>query len=469
MANMDQRLMLPKTRLLEFAVDDISGDDADDVTLDGTGADKGFFMGPAYTTMTDAEGVKHAIASYSAGFKKTGEGTLHVKQKLYLTSECSPGNNGWGSRGLIGIDGDIRVEEGTLHLDNADNSITGRIEVAGGLLKFYGNYSWSNRAKAGLGSLLVDREIVISGTGVLNVGRNQFGEASAYEGNDVPDKAWVIARNGGRIQAGDTGNWGNLWLDGGTLDYSGDGEWPHGYGGFLGTVKFSGSTPYEFNTDGTKALNCQQFHVNNNSKSTFDVSDITGDARPDVTFIVPLARNGHQLDNVWTRAQNVGFRKTGTGTMRCEFYTAQLGAGGMESLDGTVSVEEGTLEIVSGLNSTTMAVSANAFVSGTGTIKGLTLADGAGFVVKPGQAKHLSVSGAATIAGAGIVDILAEDVDEDDVLKVAVVDFNGTVSGTENLSAWKVLLNGEEIDGKVYLSGKTLMVKRNCGLTLIFR
>lgn len=240
-------------------------------------------------------------------------------------------------------------------------------------------------------------------------------------------------------------------------------------GGVMGTMKFSGNRAYVLRQNTAVTTKCQQLLVNNNSKTVFDVADITGDAEPDVTFELPIVLGKYSVEEQWVGPENVGYTKKGAGTMRLNYSNGGNGAGGVTSINGTINVEEGTLQVDDGCQDATLAVAAGAFVSGTGKVKGLTLADGAGFVVKPGQAKHLSVSGAATIAGAGVVDILAADVDEDDVLKVAVVDFNGTVTGTENLSAWKVLLNGEEIDGKVYLSGKTLMAKRTRGMALIFR
>lgn len=464
MTQMDARLELPKTRLLEFEVDDITGDSSVDVTLSGVDAASGFFMGPKFTKVGDVPQADHV-----AGFKKTGSGTMWINQRLYLTTQCSSGNNGYGSRGLVGIDGDIRVEAGVLRLAHADNTITGKIEVVGGTLEVPTPKSSTVWTKSCLGDLSVQREIIVSGDGVLTLPRNGLGSPSPHEGLASPGPAWVVARDGGTIRCGDTGCFDNLWLDGGSLEYTGDGEWPHGFGGVLGTWKFSGSTPYVLDVDTTKALNCQQFHVNNNSQTTFDVADITGDAAEDVTFKIGLARNAHQIDGTWQKATNVGFRKIGAGTMCCNFYTAQYGAGGVGDLDGTISVEEGTLQVDGGLVNAKLSVAEGAFVSGIGSVAGLTLADGAGFVVKPGQAKHLSVSGAATIAGAGVVDIIAEDLAEDAPLKVAVVDFNGALTGSENLSGWKVRVNGVEIDGKVLLNGKTLMAKRNRGMMLIFR
>ena len=138
-------------------------------------------------------------------------------------------------------------------------------------------------------------------------------------------------------------------------------------------------------------------------------------------------------------------------------------------VDASSGVEAGTLQVDDGCQDALIAVASGAFVSGTGKVKALTLSDGAGFVVASGRDKRLSASGAASIGATGVVNILAEDVANDESLTVAVVDFNGTVAGTGNLSGWKVLVNGVEVAGNVYLKGRTLMAERNCGTVLIFR
>lgn len=451
MGGQDQKLILAATRQTEFAVDDISGDANADVSLASN-----FDMGPN----------SH---DNPVGLLKTGDGTLEIKSILHKASSTS-------ARGLLGVNGTITIAGGTIDFANASNTMEGKLEVTGGTLTIRDMKSDDSKETTYYGNMdCPDREIVASGTGkILIPDRYTFAYMPGITGADLTYRTWLVARDGGTIEVGKAGGtslctFGNLWLDGGDLVFVGAGEWPQGYGGVMGTMKFSGNKAYVLKQNTAVTTQSQQLLVNNNSKTVFDVADITGDAEPDVTFELPIVLGKYSVEGQWIGPENVGYTKKGAGTMRLNYSNGGNGAGGVTSINGTINVDEGTLQVDDGCQDASLAVAAGAFVSGTGKVKGLTLADGTGFVAKPGQEKHLSVSGAATIAGAGVVDIIAEDLAEDAPLKVAVVDFNGTLTGSENLSDWKVRVNGVEIDGKVLLNGKTLMANKNRGTVLIIR
>ena len=452
------KLALSIARQTEINVADITGNADADVTL--ADANIGPLGSPA--------------VGYSAGLKKTGAGTL-VFSKQIKNSE-----DGGAGRGLIGLNGKITVEDGLVRFDANNNKNEGDIEVTGGTLRLgSGQSSYtvpSNLGETFVGSLLREgRTITASGTGRIYFAQRNMFYYDGGTGVESVAPATFVAKDGGELVVGAldwTGTqrasvfFPNLRLEneGKVTLRDESGDWPNGSYGVMGTFSFGGTAPI------TVPAGTGQNHVfllNSAKPTVFEVEDITGDPAEDATFTLPMGRYVYQI-----AAENqkpVGFRKTGAGTFRVNFVTSGLGAAGVSSINGTINVDEGTLQIDDGCQDATLAVSAGAFVSGTGKVRGLTLADGAGFVVKPGQEKHLSVSGAATIAGAGVVDIIAEGLAEDAPLKVAVVDFNGTLTGSENLSDWKVRVNGVEIDGKVLLNGKTLMAKRLRGMKVIVR
>lgn len=451
MNGQDQKLVLAATRQTEFAVDDITGDAAADVTLNSN-----FDMGPN----------SH---DNPVGFRKTGAGTLVIASQIANAGTSS-------ARGPLGVNGTITIEGGTVDFANAGNTMEGKLEVTGGTLTIRNLSDDSSKATTYYGNMdKPDREIVASGTGkILMPNRYTLAYMPGIDGAELSFRTWLVARDGGTIEVGTADGtslctFGNLWLDGGDVVFKGKGEWPYGYGCVMGTMKFSGAKAYVFRLNTAVATQCQQLLVNNNSKTVFDVADITGDAGPDVTFELPLVLGSYNIDGQWIAPQNVGYTKRGTGTMRLNYSNNGNGAGGVAAINGTISVEAGTLQVDDGCQDALIAVASGAFVSGTGKVKALTLSDGAGFVVASGRDKRLSASGAASIGATGVVNILAEDVANDESLTVAVVDFNGTVAGTGNLSGWKVLVNGVEVAGNVYLKGRTLMAERNCGTVLIFR
>ena len=451
MGGQDQKLILAASRQTEFCVDDITGDASADVTLASS-----FDMGPN-------------THDRPVGLKKTGAGTLRVESRLYNAESSS-------ARGPLGVNGTITIEEGTIDFANANNTMEGDLVVSGGSLTIRDIKDDADKTNTYYGNLTkADREIVACDTGkILLPSRYTLQSYPGIEGGAPACSSWFVAREGGTIEVGTaTGTslcyFGNLWLDGGDLVYAGNGEWPQGVGGVLGTMKFSGKKAYVLKQNAAVETKYQQLLVNNNSQTTFDVSDITGDDEPDVTFEIPLVLRTFQIDGQWTPAKNVGYIKRGAGTMRLNYSNSGNGTAGVSPIDGTITVEAGTLQVDNGCQSASVAVSSGAFVSGTSSVKDLALSAGAGFRAKNEQANGLTVSGDVSIGVNGVVDIAVDTQAPNLKASATVAKFSGAISGNTNLEGWTVRVNGKDVKGRVYLEGNVLKAKEFKGFLLIFR
>ena len=194
----------------------------------------------------------------------------------------------------------------------------------------------------------------------------------------------------------------------------------------------------------------------------FRVEDITEDDAADVTF------NSRVMALVeWENVGPCGFRKTGDGTMVLG-QTQDKTSSTHCYPSGTVAVEEGELRVDGLYAGPTIAVSADATLSGTGKVATVTFAAGAGMKGVVGQKGTLKVTGDCTFGATGSVAIRVPDGCTSHRVKLATID--GTVTGAENLANWTVTKGGQPAEGYyVYLKDKSLVAKCDSGVLMIVR
>lgn len=492
----DAKLMFAASRQTKIDVDDITGDAEADVTFNDSWIGRG-----SETSVV--------------GFQKTGSGTLVFKKEIYHSLE----NN---ARGWLGLTGPIGVDAGVLRFESEKNAFTGRVEVTGGTLELGAGISTFTKptdpACSHIGSLVSPREVVASGDGRIVFRHRYMFDALSTEGNEPVNQIFFVARDGGELHIGREGmttkaqvTFPNLWLDGGSVVLQGDGDWPKGVMGVVGTFKFSGPTPYTFEAAGPVSGNSQVFCLNANSKTCFEVADITGDAATDVTFAMPMGLAGtmcaeaekvgadgsvttvRSYTNGYDPNISVGFRKTGPGTLRLAFSCGGLGSAGMLAPNGIFTVEEGALEVDADIYYNPAAEKTYHFgvsvcdgaylqqpspqVEGEKwrVMKTLALAEGGGLrVFADRTASRYIVAESLTLPTVGRIDlVIPEDWDARSLsLPVLSVSEGCTVSGATDFSGWTFTVNGKAASRGVYAfrcEGGQYYVTANYGTTILLR
>jgi autotransporter-associated beta strand protein len=323
--------------------------------------------------------------TYAAGFVKTGPGTL------CLTN--APNNYSTFS-------GDIEVREGTLVA-----------ETAGG---------------SPLGNANEDRRIFVSTNCTLQLRqRNTLGGAAAT--NTL--KAEIVVDHG-TLLLGDTGvikgvnTVGSLTLNDGTLNYTNMYSEPYGFLKVCRVFRLEGTAPYAF--EGSTLAGCHML-LNAYPLTTFEVSDITGDAAPDVTF-------GFPFKNHPSSTAAAGLIKSGAGTMRVTAVSTYIGetlvSNGVLQVDGSINASSG------------VTVESGGWLGGTGTVKNVTVEDGGGFDVIQGQLKPLTVTGSLALAGGGTVRVQNPGGLPGPQIQVALAEVSGEIVGEGNADLWSVEIEG---------------------------
>ncbi|MBR1587108.1 MAG: hypothetical protein IJ658_02165, partial [Kiritimatiellae bacterium] len=307
----------------------------------------------------------------SGGFVKTGPGTMCVD-----TNTCA-------------FTGDVEVRQGTLRLglDGTKNGDPGNTAVR-----------WSL-----LGDMGTNRTVTVWTNATLDVAqRNAFGNINVYTNDEV--KATFAVRGGTlRLCPGYAVRLPPVWFDDGELDCGGTGS-AFGHGMFAGTVKLTGTQPYDWQPSAGGRY--QWLCLNGLPQTAFDVADITGDAAADFTLGLPLAiphnaLSGSTVLNGW----KFGFVKTGAGTMRYAAPGSAVYGSVDHAFNGDVAVSNGTLVVDGGMErSGVIRVSAGAYLGGTGTVKGGTLA--VTETIQPGGRKTvgtLTVDGTLLTSGTLVI------------------------------------------------------------------
>lgn len=250
-----------------------------------------------------------AVANNTFNF--VGNGTTSVLSGV-IGSTTSQVN------GAVATGNVIKSGTGTLTLSGA-NIYTGTTTINGGNLILSGAGVIRNNAT---------NTITINPTGTLTMSRTDTWGNSASGVPVIP----VVINAGGTLTTG--GNFfntlGALTLNGGTLTSTGGANANFGSWALRGTVTAGGSSASTIAQSGTNAnIN---LGANSVTGTTFNVSDVTGNADVDLTVSAVL-QNGKNAANL---AQVSSLTKTGTGTMTLT---------GTNTYTGDTTVTAGTLEL----------------------------------------------------------------------------------------------------------------------------
>ena len=380
----------------------------------------------------DFKASSSAIGAGCTNFVKYGLGTFEV----YSTSKTA----------LLNGACPIEVREGTLRVDAAN----------------------SNGA---LGNAALGYEVKVYDNATLSLyARNVIGSASP---DDVNDSVFTVYTNGTfDMSCGNSFNIQAL----GTLDLLGGNfvapEKCHAVGYLLIRNRLTlgcnpGKRPYVFPEafDQANPLNRVPCGITFGRNTEFRVEDVTGDAAADGIFnCAVLAR----INGGWQDAEHpCGFRKTGGGTM--ELNNPYNGLSGNHAKPtGVIAVEAGELKInIDYSTASKYTVADGAFLAGTGKVSKVEFAAGAGLRVDATKADLLELTG-ADFAGGGVIELSGVAVSEN--MRVNCVKVGDPVTGTANLSSWKVKVDGEEIPRlAVCVRGDYLVARVMKGTIIICR
>ena len=460
-------LALASSRQTEIAVDDITGDAEADVTFDS------LMLGRASETAV-------------TGFRKTGAGTLVFKKAI------EDGTAKDSQRGWVGVNGTIAVDEGTLVLENANSTFTGDIEISGTLMpgKAGSVSAPTDLSKTRMGSLMADRRIVLDGPDarlpVLCYWA--FGNREAYTNEAVP--ATFVATNGATFVFGDASAVRpiavpNLWICDSAVAFN-DGDYGTGVGMVAGTFKVTGTTPVTVAPAAGKA--CQYLCLNpaagmnegSTLQTVFDVADVTGDAAADLTFTMPFGAPYFAMENVgsgiYKDGVEVGFRKTGDGTLSLAYNRNSFGANGIGEPNGTLAVEGGTLDLRVAVPKATIAVSSGAAIcgglasvsGGNVYVKAVNFAAGGGIAATDGATDAVRATESVSFGANGFIDVttasgIGKECSPTTVFKIGS---SAAVSGVANLENWTLRVNGKPLRTsqtsiRVEADGSVVVAKRD--------
>ena len=204
--------------------------------------------------------------------------------------------------------------------------------------------------------------------------------------------------------------------------------------------------------------------IEDGKRTTFDVADMTGDGRTDVTMGYRIL-DGYTANTAEGVLSESGFVKIGLGTFSVASST--------NSVSGVITVSNGTMRVDGELvTPRSVEVAAGAFIGGTGTVARVAMEAGSGFNAPAGQDKPLTVEGNLALPATGIVNISNLGGYEGDELPAAkLVTATGTLSGAENLQNWTVTIDGVPTSTwRVHLAaGNVVRATKNRGLRIIFK
>lgn len=389
-----------------------------------------------------------------------------------LACDVNSSVTNWGSAGFV------KTGAGTLQLENKDNSFSGYTEIREGTVLLdrddYSATTFGGGGSTYLGSMTTaGRQIVVSTNGTLHIAQRNIFTSMLAAGVPSLTNTELIVRGGTLICSNDSpsvvvgSGIGNLTFDDAKFVYfKGNGPW--GFWQLNGTFKFLGTRPYDFPVWSTPEN--QNVNVVPGVTSTFDVADITGDGTVDVSMELGVVQ-----PNATDRGPyKYGFTKKGAGTLRFAQpnYNASL------LLNGTNVVAEGTLQVDS-LWSLTKSlltqVQAGGYLSGTGKVTNVEIATGGGFAATAGRKKPLLVTGLMTLPAVGTVDFICPDGVDPKTFREPVAQLSGasaSFDGATDFSDWTMTLNGEAppyAGFGLYRQGDTLFAAYASGTVLILR
>ena len=438
----------PKT---EFCVDEISGDGAEDVIIGAMLCDHCTNHNPV-------------VMRTHGGLIKSGSGTLALTNALNTFS------------------GDIVVQEGILQVGpnwqlNSSSLVSPSVSNSKSdhWLGCLTNKSRRIVVKSGASLYFPNRNCFGSQGGITNLCTNinitlvfDGGAFTNYEGQGfmLPN---VEFSNGGSVAPG-TG--------------------PNSYGRFMVKEFFTvkGNVPFEWNLSSgahgnVSRMTQEALSINGSPENVFDIADVTDDSDPDATFGIPFiigygyfrsdtADGDHYIDD-W----KFGFRKTGLGTMRItapkliQTHKSTKSGRGALSINGDPKVEEGELRVDGDLSlSDTVRVYEGAYLSGTGLVNNVSIAQGGGLRVRDGQTAVLRIGGDLSVEGGLKIDVLLADGADVRDVKAKVLTVSGEIEGAESLVSASVFVDGVSVPNiKLRLDDGALSLRYMRGTTVVFR
>lgn len=370
--------------------------------------------------------------------------------------------------------GFIKTGPGTLELRHMANEFSGNTEIREGLVRLdrpdYSAKTFGGGNKTYLGNMCTEgRRVVVSTNGTLHIAQRNIFSSMSIDGNPAM-KAELVVRGGTLVcsnsNAAVGSGIGNLTFDDAKFLYhKGNNRW--GFWQINGTFRLTGTKPYDFRLSGDSALDSTQcFCLVPNTVTTIEVDDITRDGAVDVSMELGLT-----LPDDASRTNRVyGFTKSGSGTLRM----AQRFDAGSALISGTNRVAGGTLQVDSVYclsRSKLTLVEAGAYLSGTGKVTNVEIAEGGGFTAVAGRPGVLTVTGDLKLPEAGQVDFHMPDGVDPLTAKVALATVNGRIDGPADFSKWTITVNGKvpQDDYRIHLVGKTLKAGAERGLMFIIR
>lgn len=443
----------------EFCVDDITGDNAEDVVIGAMLADH--CKQTAYTNKEDPSKNRELVMA-PGGLIKTGPGTLSLTNQLNTFS------------------GDIEVREGTLQ--------------AGPNWQLNASTLADTEAKATdhwLGCLTNENRKIIVKKGALLYfpNRNCFGTQGGIT-NLMPGVKVTFVFDGGVFTNFDGQGFilPNVeFSNGGSIA---PGYGPANYGRFMVKEFFTvkGSIPFEWNLsnaarNNVNSMSQEALTLNGYPENVFDIADVTNDSTADATFGVPfiIGYGYFRTDTAWGDHKledwKFGFRKTGAGTMRIAAPKMSIKNADVpsklasRSFNGDSKVEEGELCVDGDISlSDTVQVYAGAYLSGTGLVNNVSIAQGGGLRVRDGQKDALRIGGKLSVAdGLRIEVLLADGADMRDV-RAKVLAVTGEIEGAESLVSASVFVDGVSVPNiKLRLDDGALSLRYMRGTTVVIR
>jgi cytoskeletal protein CcmA (bactofilin family) len=264
---------------------------------------------------------------------------------------------------------------------------------------------------------------------------------------------------------------------------------PDNYGRFMVKEFFTvrGDVPFEWNLSSASRNNVNRtsqeaLSINGHPENVFDIADVTDDSMPDATFGIPFiigygyfrdTPEGNHLVDDW----KFGFRKTGLGTMRItaprhvQSHKSTKSGRGSISINGDPKVEEGELRVDGDLSfSDTVRVYVGAYLSGTGLVNNVSIAQGGGFRVRSGQKDKLQIKGNLAIGENMVIDVDLAEGESVTEAKAEMFTVDGALSGIENLSSAKILADGVSVPNiKLRFKDNGLSLRYMRGTTMVIR
>ena len=410
----------------------------------------------------------------------TGDSSPDCIISNIISSQRLHGEKRWIPAGLI------KRGNGTLALVNTSNEFDGDIDVYEGEL-------WAGPdealSKTGfLGVMNEDRTITVHPGATLYLpNRNLFGTQGGIT-NVGPSGTLVI---GGVLK---TGLQQGFILPDITITNGGQiarGYGPSNYGRFMVREKFkvTGNAPFVWEAsltdagENNKRWDALALTLNGYPENIFEIDDVTGNSSVDATFGIPFiigygyfrkdtADGDHYIDD-W----KFGFRKTGLGTMRItapkliQTHKSTKSGRAALSINGDPKVEEGELRVDGDLSlSDTVRVYEGAYLSGTGLVNNVSIAQGGGFRVRSGQKDKLQIKGNLAIGENVVIDVDLAEGESVTETKAEMFTVDGVLSGIENLSSAKILADGVSVPNiKLRFKDNGLSLRYMRGTTMVIR